>query len=150
RGDIADGANIHLAARKEGNCTIQIDGKAALDLVEDHSFDTFALVELLLELDPALLAACLLAAEDRFAQCVLHALDIDLNLIAGFQLAVFGLGAKLFQRDPTFYLKANIDNGHVFFDGRNRTLDDAPLGNVALGKRFLKKARKIFASGIKL
>jgi hypothetical protein len=35
RGDVADRADIDLAARQEGHGAVQIDGEAALDLVED-------------------------------------------------------------------------------------------------------------------
>src|SRR5690606_38511764 len=77
RGDVADRANIDLRTRQEGNGAVQIDGEAALDLVEDDAFDALTLGKLLFELDPALLAASLFAGKHGFAQRVLDALDID-------------------------------------------------------------------------
>src|SRR3974390_960998 len=37
RSDIADRTDVHLAARQEGHSTVEIDGEAALDLVEDDA-----------------------------------------------------------------------------------------------------------------
>jgi hypothetical protein len=70
-----------------------------------------------LELDPAFLAARLLARHDGLAERVLDALDIDLDLVAGLQRAVLGLGAEFLQRDAALDLEAHIDDGHVLFDG---------------------------------
>ena len=39
RGDVADRADVDLAARQEGHGAVEIDGEAALDLVEDDAFD---------------------------------------------------------------------------------------------------------------
>ena len=58
---IAHRANVDLAAQQEGDRPVEVDGEAALDLVEDDAFDFLALLEGLLELDPAFLAARLRA-----------------------------------------------------------------------------------------
>ena len=79
---VLDRADIDLAAGKEGNGAVEIDGEAALDAVEDDAFDLLAGVELLLKLGPAILAAGLLAAEHSLARGVLDALDIDFHLVA--------------------------------------------------------------------
>src|SRR4029078_351084 len=79
RGDVADRADIDLAARQEGHGAVEVDGEAALDLVEDDAFNALTLGELLFETDPALFAAGLLTAEHRFAKRVLDALDIDFD-----------------------------------------------------------------------
>src|SRR5690606_13677096 len=39
RADVADRADIDLAARQEGDSAVEIDRVAALDRVEDHAFD---------------------------------------------------------------------------------------------------------------
>src|SRR6202000_2836349 len=37
RGDVADRTDVHLRARQEGYGTVEVDGEAALDLVEDDA-----------------------------------------------------------------------------------------------------------------
>src|SRR4029077_13580654 len=61
RRDVADGANIDLRARQEGDCAVEIDGEPALDLVEDDAVHLLIVVEGLLELAPAFLAPRLVA-----------------------------------------------------------------------------------------
>ena len=82
RGDVADRANIDLRARQEGHGAVEIDREAALDLVEDDAVDLFVGLEGLFELDPAFLAARLVARDDRFAERVFDAFEIDFDFIA--------------------------------------------------------------------
>ncbi len=82
RRDVAHRADVDLAARQEGHGAVEVDGEAALDLVEDDALDLLVLLERLLELDPALLAARLVARHDGFAERVLDPLEIDLDLVA--------------------------------------------------------------------
>ena len=63
RRDVANRANVDLAARQEGHGAVEVDGEAALDLVEDHAVDLLALLERLLELDPAFLSRRALSRE---------------------------------------------------------------------------------------
>src|SRR6185312_2793038 len=65
RADVADRTDVDLAARQERHGAFEVDGEAALDLVEDDAFDALVGVVHLFELDPALFTAGLLAAEDR-------------------------------------------------------------------------------------
>src|SRR5690606_24234019 len=62
RADVADRTDVDLRARQEGHGTFEVDGEAALDLVEDDALDALVLGVQLFELDPALFAAGLLAA----------------------------------------------------------------------------------------
>ena len=82
RPDVAHRADVDLAARQEGDRPVEIDGEAALDLVEDDAFHLLVFLEGLFELDPALLAPRLVARNDGFAQRVLDPLEIDLDLVA--------------------------------------------------------------------
>ncbi len=82
RRHVADRADIDLAARQKGHGAVEIDSEAALDLIEDHAFDAFLLLESLFELDPALLAPSLVARDDGFAEGVFDAFEIDLDFIA--------------------------------------------------------------------
>jgi hypothetical protein len=134
RGDIADRADIDLAARQEGHGAVEVDGEAALDLVEDDAFDALTLGELLFELDPALFAAGLVARQDGFAQCVLDALDHDFDRVADLERRVLALDAEFLQRHAAFDLEADIDDGHVFFDRQDRALDDLTFAGVTGGK----------------
>ena len=86
RADVAHRPHVDLAAGQEGHGAIEVDGEAALDLVEDDAFDLLLVVELLLQPGPALLAARLLARQHGLAQRVLHALEIDLDGVADLQL----------------------------------------------------------------
>src|SRR5690606_37262071 len=67
RADVADRTDVHLRARQERHGAFEVDREAALDLVEDDAFDALVAAVQLFELDPAFLAAGLLAAEHRFA-----------------------------------------------------------------------------------
>src|SRR5215470_8890572 len=61
RGHVADRPDVDLAARQERDRAVEVDGEAALDLVEDDALDLLVALERLLQLAPALLAARLVA-----------------------------------------------------------------------------------------
>ncbi len=82
RADVADRTDIDLRARQEGHGAVEIDGEAALDLIEDDAVNLLVGVERLLELAPAFFAARLVARQHGFAERVLDALEIDLDLVA--------------------------------------------------------------------
>ncbi len=147
RGDVADRTDVDLRTRQEGNGAVQIDGEAALDLVEDDAFDALTLAELLFELDPALLAAGLVARQHGFAQRVLDALDIDLDGVADLQRAVLGLGAEFLQRDAAFDLQADVDDGHVLLDRGDEAANDLAFARMTIREGFFEHAREIVASG---
>src|SRR6266700_7729951 len=71
RCDVADRPDVDLRTRQEGYRAVEIDGEAALDLVEDDAVDLFVVLERLFELAPALLAACLVARQHGFAERIL-------------------------------------------------------------------------------
>src|SRR6202042_577914 len=82
RRDVADRADIDLRARQEGNSAVEVDGEAALDLVEDNAVDLLVVVEGLLELAPAFLAARLVARQHGFAERILDAVEEHLDDVA--------------------------------------------------------------------
>src|SRR4051812_5461371 len=84
RAHIADGPDVDLAARQECHGAVEVDGEAALDLVEDHALDLLAVIEGLLQLAPAFLAARFIAREHRLAERILDALQIDFDGVANF------------------------------------------------------------------
>src|SRR3979490_2063854 len=75
RRDVADRADIDLAARQEGHRTVEVDGEAALDLIEDNAVDLFVVLERLFELAPAFLAARLVPRQHGLAERVLDPIE---------------------------------------------------------------------------
>ena len=124
RPDVANRANVDLAARQEGDGPVEVDGETALDLVEDDPFDLLVLLERLLELDPALLTARLVARDDRFAERVLDPLEIDFDLVAETGRRVASVIGEFLERHAPFGLEADVDDGHVLFDRDDLALDD--------------------------
>ena len=88
RRDVADRADVDLRARQEGHRAVEIDGEAALDLVEDDAVDLLVVVEGLLELAPAFLAARLVARQHGFAERILDAVEEHLDLVADLEVAL--------------------------------------------------------------
>ncbi len=148
RGDVADRADVDLRTRQEGHCAVEVDSEAALDLVRDDAFNALALGELLLELDPRLFAASLVAREHGFAESIFDALDINFYGVANLERAVFGTGTEFLQRNAAFNLEANIDDGHVLFDGNDLAAHDLTFTGITGGKGFVQKRGEIVTRGI--
>ena len=95
RRDVADRPDVDLRARQERHRAVEIDGEAALDLIEDDAGDFLVGLERLLELAPAFLAARLVAREHRLAERVLDALQIDFNFVADLEFALDGQARRI-------------------------------------------------------
>ena len=132
RGDVAHRADVDLAARQEGHRAVEIDGEAALHLIEDDAVDLLILLEGLFELDPALLAARLVARNHRFAERVLDALEIDLDFVADDGRRIASVIGEFLERHAPLGLQTAIDDRHVFFDGDDPTLDDGAFKGLVL------------------
>ena len=143
RRDVAHRANVDLAARQERHGAVEIDGEAALDLIEDDAVDLLVLLERLLELDPALLAARLVARDDGFAERVLDALEIDLDLVADARRRVAAVIGEFLQRDAAFGLQTDVDERHVFFDRDDPALDDGAFEGLVLAVGLVQKSGEI-------
>src|SRR6185437_7640028 len=124
RADIAGGTNVDLAARQEGHGAVEIDGEAALDPAEDHAGDARLVVERLFQLDPAFLAAGLVAAQHGFAQRILDALEIDLDLVTHLNVGGDARHREFLQRHAAFGLETDIHHGEVVLDGDDLAFDD--------------------------
>ena len=124
RCDIAYWPDINLRAGQEGNSAIQIDGETALDLVEDHTFNLLASLELLFKTDPAFFAASLVARQNSFTQSIFHPVQINLDLIADFQIGRLAGDRKLLQRHAAFHLQADINHCLILFDCDNLAFDN--------------------------
>ena len=145
RPDIAHRTDVHLAARQEGDRPVEVDGEAALDLVEDDPFDLFVLLERLFELDPALLAPRLVTRDDRFAERILDPLEIDLDFVAESRRGIAAVIGEFLERDAPFSLEADVDDGHVLFDRDDLALDDCSLERLVSAVCLVEKRGEIVA-----
>ena len=143
RGDVAHGADVDLRARQERHGAVEIDGVAALDLVEDDAVDALVGLEGLLELDPAFLAARLVAGDDGFAERVLDALDIDLDLVADTDRLVAVGAGKFLEGDAAFGLGADIDDRDVLLDRDHDALDDRAFADLVRAEGFFEQGCEI-------
>src|SRR6185437_9932550 len=147
RADIAHRAHVNLAAGQEGHGAVQVHGEAALDAAEDHAGDAGLVVEGLFQLDPAFLAASLVAAQHGFAQGVFDALQIDLDGVADLDVGGHARHGEFLQGDAAFGLQADVHHREVILDGDDGALDDRPfLGALGL-KALLQHGGEIFAAG---
>src|SRR5713226_2617673 len=127
-GDVANRADIDLAARQEGAGAVEIDGEAALDAAEDDAGDALVALERLLKQGPGLLAARLLARELRLAVLVLHPLEEDLDGVADLDVGLMARrlagGGELLEIDAALGFEADIDQHRIILDRDDATLDD--------------------------
>ena len=104
RADVANRADIDLAARQERDGAAEIDGEAALDPAVDGAVDALLRFERTLEAGPRLFAAGLLARQDDGAVAVFVTLDIELDVVAGLDLGLLTGEAELLKRNAPFTL----------------------------------------------
>ena len=91
RADVADRADVDLAAGQEGHGAAEVDGEAALDSAEDHAFDAVAGLEnSFSRLVPCGFAAGAVARQHRFAMRILDPVDIDLDGVADVKSRLSG------------------------------------------------------------
>ncbi len=148
RGRVAHGADVDLAAGKESDGAVEIDGEAALHAAEDLAFDAFLLLECDFQTNPALFALCFFAAENGFAHRILDALEIDLDRVADIESGGPAGSGKFFESDAAFGLEADVDDRKVVFNADNRPLDDGTFLHVAVHEGLLEKGGEIFAARI--
>ncbi len=148
RSDVADRTDVHLRTRQEGHCAVEVDGEAALDLVEDDAVNLLVVVEGLLELAPALFAAGLVARQNGFAQCVFDPVEEHLDFVADLEFAVTAGAGEFAQRHAAFGLQADVDDGHVLFNRNHVALDDGAFLQVAAGEGLVEHCREIIAGRI--
>ena len=148
RRDVADRTNVDLRARQEGHRAVEIDGEAALDLVEDDAVNLLVVVEGLLELAPAFLAARLVARQHGFAERIFDAVEEHLDLVADLEIGLAAGTVEFAKRHAAFGLEADVDDGHVFFNRDNNALDDGAFLQIAACEGFIEHRGKIVAGRI--
>src|SRR5690625_4977921 len=144
RADIADRADIDLAARQERHGAAKIDREATLDAAKDRAFDTIAVIIGLFKPIPGLFAARLVAADHGLAARILDALEEDLDLVADADLGRLAGAGEFLQIDAAFHLEADIDDGLAVLDGDDRALDDTALFGRIMLEALCKKGFEIF------
>ena len=147
RGDVADRPDVDLRARQEGHRAVEIDGEAALDLVEDDAGDLLVVLERGLQLAPALLAPRLVARQHRLAERVLDALQIDFDLVADLEFVLPARPGEFAQRHAAFGLQTDVDDGHILFDADDLALDDGPFLQVSAAECFIEQLGEVFTRG---
>src|SRR5437660_3020134 len=146
RCNVADRADVDLRARQEGHSTIEVDGEAALDLVEDDAVDLLVVLEGLLELAPALFAARLVARQHGFAERILDAVEEHLDFVTDLEIAFTAGAGKFAQSHAALGLQADVDDGHVLFNCDDLALDDGAFLQAA-AEGFVEHRREIVAGG---
>ena len=135
-------------ARQEGDRAVEIDGEAALDLVEDDAVDLFVVLERLFELAPALLAARLVARQHGFAERIFDAVEEHLDLVADLEVGLAAGPGEFAQRHAAFGLQADVDDGHVLFNRNHLALDDGAFLQIAAGEGLVQHRGKIVAARV--
>ena len=139
RANIADRPDIDLAARQEGHGAIEIHGETAFDAIEDHAFDAFAGLVLLLETGPAFLTARFFAREHGLAERILDALEIDVDLVADGKTGGATWEREFLEGNAAFGLEPDVDNRNVLLDGDDGTFDDIAFLKRGPRKGLVKK-----------
>src|SRR5205823_13067848 len=116
-----------LAPRQERHRAVEIDGETALDLIEDLAGNLLVLLERLFQAGPTLLAARLLARQDRLAERVLDPLEIDLDRVADLDRRLAAGPVEFLQRQAALGLQADVNDRDVLFYPHHRPLDDGAL-----------------------
>jgi hypothetical protein len=140
---VAHGTDVDLGARQERDRAVEIDRVAALDLVEDDAGDALVGLEGPLELDPAFLAARLVARDDGLTERVLDALQIDLDLVADLERLLAAAGAEKFlEGDAALGLGADVDDATSFSIATTVPLTTAPSATSDWPKDSSSRAAK--------
>src|SRR5690606_18889168 len=123
RGDVAHRPDIDLRARQEGRGAAEVDGEAALDAADDDAVDRLAVGEDHFQTGPGFLAAGLVAADDRLAQGVLDALQVDLDVVADLRDHGAFADAEFTGGDAAFGLQTDVDDQDVLFHADDAAVD---------------------------
>ena len=148
RRDVADRTDVDLGARQERHGAVEVDGEAALDLIEDDAVNLLVALEGLLELAPALFAARFVARQHGFAERILDPVEEHLDLIADLDFVVAAGTGEFAQRNAAFGLQADVDDGHVLFDRNNDALDDGAFLQIAAGEGLVEHRGEIVAGRV--
>jgi len=146
RTDVADRADVDLAAGQESDGAAEVDGEAALHSPEDHALDAVAGLEFLFELVPGGFAAGTVARQHRFAGAILDPVDIDLDLVADLELRFLAGSGELAKRHSALALQSDVDHRKIILDARDDALHHLAFeGFVLAAEAFVEELREIVA-----
>ena len=145
RADVADGADIDLAAGQERDGAAEVDGEAALDPAVDRAIDALLRFERLFKIGPRLFAAGLFTRQDDRTILVFVAFDIKLDHVAGLDVRLGAGRAKFLQGNTALGLQADIDDGEFVGQANNPAGDDGAVKASVCAECFVEKRGEIFA-----
>ena len=109
--------------------------------------DLGGVLERLLELVPALLAARLLARQQRLAAAGLETLDVDLDRIADLDLGRVARGRELLQRHAAFGLQPDVDHRLVVLDRDHVAGDHGAFDPIPVEERLVQHGGEVVGRG---
>ena len=136
-----------MRSRQECHGAVEIDGEAALDLVEYDALDLFGAVEGLLQLAPAFLTARLVARKHRLAERVLDPLEIDFDIVADLEVGLPSGPGEFTQSHASFGLETDVDDGEFLFDADDLALDDGTFLKISAAEAFIEQLGEVFTRG---
>ena len=137
-GDVANRADIDLAARQERHRAVEIDGKAALDATKYNPFDALAVFEPFFEYDPGFLTARAFPAEHRFAAPIFDPVEEYLDFVADRQNLFVARGGEFLERNAAFRFQPDIYHRHVVIDRDNDSFDHRSFVLLGFVDRLLE------------
>jgi hypothetical protein len=145
--EVADGAQIHLRARKERlHPAADGDREAALHALGDGALDDLVALAGARDLVPHLHLVGLLLGQGDEAVVGLSALDVDVDAVAGLHGEVAGGVEELALRDDAFALAADVDHNRVAVHLDDYAADDlsftASVDAARLGGTGLEEGGK--------
>ena len=127
--DVANRADIDLAARQECHGAGKIDNEAAFDPAEDNTIDALGGLEGLFQFRPGFLATRFFTAQADHPVAVFITLDENIDRVTDNDLRV-AFGAEFLQRHAAFRFEADVNQRSIVIDGQHRALDDTTVKTV--------------------
>ena len=121
---LAHRTHIHQGTRQERANSIDVDGKATLDLAVDDALDHLVRLVGSLEFFPRLGALGLFAGQLGFAETVFHGFQRHLDFVTDVQRALAARVSELGTGDDTFGLEARMDGDPLVIYIDDHTRDD--------------------------
>ncbi len=117
-------------------------------MFEDRAGDLLVRVERLLELDPAFLAARLVARDDGLAEGVFDALEIDLDLIADLDVAFAARAGEFLQATRPSVFRPTSMMARSFSIPTTMPLTTEPFVHLGLAEALGEERGEIVAGGV--
>ncbi len=139
---VPDGTQVHLRARQEGACALNVHGQAALDAFDDNALDRLLVVVSALNLVPRPQPLCLQVREVDVALFGFALLAHHVDLGAGLELWLALVIENLRDRHHAFGFRPDIDD-----DVGRRQFHHCAFDYVILANRFLGFGLEVLEGG---